>query len=75
LGIVGGLGIELQGEFEFATPMGAGGAESLQVGRYSESVGGIDEQGPAMGREKVIQSVGGALKLHGGKIIRTLSNP
>jgi len=55
--IVGGLGIELQGEFEFATPMGAGGEEGLQVGRYGGLVGGIDEQGPAMGREKVIQSV------------------
>lgn len=34
LGIVEGLGVQLQREFEFATPVGAGGAKGLQVGRY-----------------------------------------
>jgi len=57
LGIVECERIELQGEFEFATPVGAGGAEGLLVGRYGGLVGSIDEQGPAMGRKKVIQLV------------------
>jgi hypothetical protein len=57
VGIFEGLGVELEREFEFATPVAAGGLKGLQVWRYGIDVCGIHEEGPPVGREEIIQSI------------------
>ena len=57
VGIFEGLGVELEREFEFATPVAAGGLNGLQVGRYGIDVCGIHEEGPPVGRKEIIQSI------------------
>jgi hypothetical protein len=44
----------------------------LQVGQYGIDVCGIHEEGPPVGREEIIQSIWGSIKLHGGKIVQVI---